>query len=139
MDGAGSDVDIASLAAAVGRLNEGLVRCRREPSDEQLRDGLILRFGSAYDLCHCTLRHFIRESAASPDDVDQMDFPDLIRTGNQQGLLLGDWPTWRRYRDARARNSHTYQAKVAQDVAEAIPGFLMEAKYLRDELLNRVG
>jgi len=59
------------------------------------------------------LRRFIRQTAASPEDVDRMAFQDLIRTANQPGLLLGDWPVWHRYRDARARTSHTYGAKAA--------------------------
>jgi len=138
MDGTGSEVDIASLAAAVGPLNEGLLRCRREPLDEQLRDGLILRFGSAYDLCHRTLRRFIRESAASPDDVDRMDFPDLIRTANQQNLLLGDWPTWRRFRDSRAEISCAYHAEIAQGIAGTIAGFVVEAEHLCGALRNRL-
>ncbi len=67
-----------------------------------------------------------------------MPFQDLIRTANQQGLLLGDWPDWHRYRDLLARTSHAYQAEAATAVAEAIPGFLAEATYLRDELRRRL-
>ena len=67
-----------------------------------------------------------------------MAFQDLIRTANQQGLLLGDWPAWHRYRDLRARTSHAYHAATARAVAEAIPGFLPEAAFLRDELRTRL-
>jgi nucleotidyltransferase substrate binding protein (TIGR01987 family) len=89
-------------------------------------------------LSHRLLKRYIRETAASPEEVDRMAFQDLIRTANQQGLLLGDWPVWHRYRDARARISHTYQASTAQEVAAAIPGFLAEAEFLRDELRKRL-
>ena len=130
--------DITPLADVIGRLREGLVRHLGEPSDDQLRDGLIQRFEFTYELCHRMLRRFIRERAASPEDVDRMAFQDLIRTANQQGLLLGDWPAWHRYRDSRAKTSHAYQSKIARDVAETIPGFLAEAKYLRDELRKRL-
>jgi nucleotidyltransferase substrate binding protein (TIGR01987 family) len=67
-----------------------------------------------------------------------MAFQDLIRTANQQGLLLGDWPAWHRYREARARTSHAYDTKTAQAVAEAIPAFLAEAEHLRDALRARL-
>ena len=67
-----------------------------------------------------------------------MPFQDLIRTGNEQGLLRGDWPVWRRYRYMRARTSHIYAAAVAQQVVSGIPDFLEEATYLRDELLRRL-
>ena len=126
------------MVAAIDRLDEGLARHRREPMDEQLRDGLIQRFEYTYELCHCMLRRFIRQTAASPEVVDRMSFQDLIPTANQQSLLLGDWPAWLRYRDARAKTSHTYHAKAAQEVAEAIPGFLAEAEHLRDELRKRL-
>jgi nucleotidyltransferase substrate binding protein (TIGR01987 family) len=131
-------LDITPLVNAIDRLREGLARHRSEPADDQLRDGLIQRFEFTYELCHRMLRRFIRQAAASPEAVDRMAFADLIRTANQQGLLLGDWPAWHRYRDARARTSHAYHARIAQEVAEAIPGFLTEAEYLRDELRKRL-
>jgi nucleotidyltransferase substrate binding protein (TIGR01987 family) len=131
-------IEITPLVNAIDRLREGLARHQSDPADDQLRDGLIQRFEFTYELCHRLLRRFIRETAASPEEVDRMAFQDLIRTANQQGLLLGDWPAWHRYRDARARTSHTYQAKTAQEVAAAIPGFLGEAEFLRDELRKRL-
>lgn len=133
-----SHLDITPLSNAIDRLSEGLARHLREPADDQLRDGLIQRFEFTYELCHRVLRRFIRLASASPGEVDRMAFQDLIRTANQQGLLLGDWPAWHRYRDLRARTSHAYHAKTAQEVAEAIPGFLTEARHLRDALQKKL-
>ncbi|WP_428542807.1 HI0074 family nucleotidyltransferase substrate-binding subunit [Rhodopila sp.] len=130
-------LDVTPLVRAVARLQDGLGRVHRDPADELLRDGLIHRFGLTYELFHRLLRRFIRQTAASPEEVDQMTFQDLIRTANQQALLSGDWPTWHRYRDLRALTSHTYQADTARKVAAAIPAFLAEAEYLRDQLLAR--
>lgn len=67
-----------------------------------------------------------------------MPFADLIRTANQQGVLLRDWRVWHRYRDLRARTSHTHHADVAEQVAAAIPEFLIEAEHLRDDLAARL-
>src|SRR5215468_10465830 len=89
-------LDPTSLGNAAQRLREGLTRHEREPSDEQVRDGLIQRFEFTYELSHRMLRRYLRESAASPDDVERMPFADLIRAGNSQGLVRGDWPVWRR-------------------------------------------
>jgi nucleotidyltransferase substrate binding protein (TIGR01987 family) len=122
----------------VERLREGLERHRREPGDEQLRDGLIQRFEFTYELSHRMLRRYLRHVAASPDAFDRMPFQELIRSGNEQGLLLGDWPAWRRYRDMRARTSHTYAAAIAAQVVAAIPDFLTEATHLRDQLARRL-
>jgi nucleotidyltransferase substrate binding protein (TIGR01987 family) len=131
-------LELTPLMNAIDRLREGLVRHHGEPADDQLRDGLIQRFEFTYELSHRTLRRFLRESAASLEEVDRMAFQDLIRTANQQGLLLGEWPAWRGHRDMRARTSHAYQAETARMVTEAIPGFLAEAEYLRDQLQNRL-
>jgi nucleotidyltransferase substrate binding protein (TIGR01987 family) len=131
-------LDTTSLGNAVRRLREGLARCDREPTDEQIRDGLIQRFEFTYELSHKMLRRYLKETAASPDEIDQMPFADLIRTANGRGLLRGDWPVWRRFREMRARTSHTYDAKVAAQVAAAIPEFLEEAEHLYAELQRRL-
>src|SRR5580693_9906249 len=106
MSDPGAPLDIGPFVNAVARLQEGLDRHRREPNDEQLRDGLIQRFEYTYELSHRMLRRYLRLIAPSPDIYGQVPFQDLIRTGNEQGLLRGDWPAWRRYRDMRARTSH---------------------------------
>ena len=131
-------LDISSLAGAVARLREGLEQHRREPHDEQLRDGLIQRFEFTHELCHRMLRRYLRMVAASPDLFDRMPFQDLIRTGDEHGLLHADWPLWRRFRDMRARTSHTYSAAVAQQVVAGIPDFLAEASYLLGQLQQRL-
>jgi len=120
-------LDITSLGNAVGRLRQGLARYEREATDEQLRDGLIQRFEFTYELSHKMLRRYLKETAASPDEIDRMPFADLIRARNAQGLLRSDWPTWRRFREISARTSHTYDVKVASQVASAIPVFVEEA------------
>jgi hypothetical protein len=84
------------------------------------------------------LRRYLRQVAASPDAISQMPFQDMIRSGNEQGLLRGDWPAWRLYRDLRARTSHTYAAAVAMQVVNCIPDFLAEAAHLRDQLRQRM-
>ena len=131
-------LDISSLGNALQRLREGIARWQREPKDEQIRDGLIQRFEFTYELCHKMLRRYLKEAAASPDEIEQMPFADLIRNANAQGLLRGDWPAWRRFREMRARTSHTYDARVAEQVASAIPAFLEEAEHLYAELQRRL-
>jgi Nucleotidyltransferase substrate binding protein like len=84
------------------------------------------------------LRRYLRDIAASPDEFERMPFQDLIRSANEQGLLMGDWPAGRRYRDMRARTSHTYAAAITARVVSGIPDFLVEATYLRDQLARRL-
>jgi nucleotidyltransferase substrate binding protein (TIGR01987 family) len=131
-------LDITSLGNAVRRQRQGLDRHEREPADEQICDGLIKRFEFTYELCHKMLRRYLKETAASPDEVDRLPFADLIRTGNARGLLRSGWPAWRRFREMRARASHTYDVEVASQVASAIPAFVEEAEYLYTELQRRL-
>jgi len=131
-------LDVSPLVRAVARLAEGLERHRKEPQDEQLRDGLIQRFEFTYELSHRMLRRYLRTAVASPDEIDQMSFQDLVRTASRQGLLCGDWPAWRRFREMRTRTSHTYSESIAEQVAAGVPDFLTEAAYLRDRLQQRL-
>jgi nucleotidyltransferase substrate binding protein (TIGR01987 family) len=131
-------LDISSLGNAVRRLREGLARHQRELTDEQLRDGLIQRFEFTYELSHKTLRRYLMETAASPDEIERMPFADLIRTASAQGLLRSGWPAWRRFREMRTRTSHTYDARTASRVASVIPEFLEEAEHLYSELQRRL-
>ena len=133
------NLDISSLENAVDRLQQGLYRYQSDFSDDQIRDGLIHRFEIIYDLSHKMLKRFLVEASANPAEYDEISFQDLIRGGNEQGLLLGDWSNWRTYRDMRARTSHTYDEKVALQVVAAIPDFLSEARHLLERLSERLG
>ena len=65
-------LDTTSLGNAVRRLREGLIRCESEPTDEQIRDGLIQRFEFTYELSHKMLGRYLKETAASPDEIERM-------------------------------------------------------------------
>ena len=130
-------LDLTSLSNAIARLNEGLEIYRRDPSQTLIRDGLVQRFEFTYEVAHKMLKRALEAGSASPEVYDQMTFADLIRSGNEQGLLLGDWPTWRRYRDMRGKTSHTYNETVAIEVVAGIEGFMRDAVFLRDQLRER--
>lgn len=130
-------VDLKPLERAVARLREGLARHRAAPDDEQLRDGLIQRFEFTYELAHRTLRRHLREAAATPEEIDRLAFPDLIRLAAAQGLLRSGWPAWRTFREMRNRTSHAYDEAIAREVAAGIPAFLEETEALLAALRAR--
>lgn len=130
-------LDFSPLARAITRLDEGLVRYQQDVSDTQIRDGLIQRFEFTYDLAHKMLRRTLEQLAANPEAIDRMGFPELVRTGVEQGLVSGDWPEWRAYREMRNITSHTYDEAKALQVAEAIPAFLAETRGLLARLEAR--
>jgi hypothetical protein len=83
------------------------------------------------------LRRYMEAAAANPTEFDEADFQYLIRSANEQGLLLGAWPQWRVYRDMRAKTSHTYDEEVALKVVAGMPDFLKEARYLLEQLQQK--
>ena len=83
-------LDVAPLASAVQRPREGLARHQAEPNDEQLRDGLIQRFEFTYELSHKMLRRYLQEILPSAEDAARMTFAELVRTGNERGLLCAE-------------------------------------------------
>jgi len=132
-------LNLAPLEQAVHRLAEGLARHARDVSDTQLRDGLIQRFEFTYEISHKMLKRHLEAVAPNPEIFDGMAFADLIRTGNEQGLLRGAWPQWRTYREMRGKTSHTYDEAVAVQVVQGIPAFLEEAQFLLQQLRARHG
>ena len=72
-------------------------------------------------------------------ETTTLDFPDLIRTGSEQGLLQNSWDVWKSYRKARGTTSHTFNEEKAREVLAVVPDFLNEARYLFSQLQNRAG
>jgi nucleotidyltransferase substrate binding protein (TIGR01987 family) len=132
-------LSVTPLVNAIARLKEGLARHQSEPLDEQLRDGLIQRFEFTYELSHKTLRRYLQEILPSADDAARMTFAELVRAGNECGLLRAEWPVWRHFRDIRTRTTHTDDADTSSAVVREIPAFLAEAEYLCEALQKRLG
>lgn len=130
--------DPSAFEKAIRRLDEGMQRYQQDATDTQIRDGLIQRFEFTYELSHKMLKRYLEYTSATPEHYDGLAFQDLIRSGNEQGLLFGDWSQWKKYRDMRSKTSHTYDENVALEVVMGIPQFLDEARFLRDTLRERL-
>ncbi|MBF0627409.1 MAG: nucleotidyltransferase substrate binding protein [Magnetococcales bacterium] len=133
------ELDLSSFANAVERFAEGLEALAQQPGHSLIRDGVIQRFEFTYELAHKMLRRYLEMTDASPESFDGMTFQDLIRTGNEQGLLLHDWTAWKEYRQSRTDTSHTYHEEKAVRVIGRIPVFLEEARFLLGQLRQRTG
>lgn len=130
-------LSIEPLSKAIERLSEGLERYLQDVSDIQIRDGLVQRFEFTYELSHKMLKRYLEANAPNPTEFDQMPFADLIRSGNEQGLLSRDWTVWKKFREMRGSTSHAYDESIALSVVSGIPDFLHEAKYLLQQLQAR--
>jgi len=136
-------LDFSPLANAISQLEKSLdyatsPLAKNDPGlFEQLRNSVIQCFEFTYELSHKMLKRFMEETAASTEDINTSSFQDLIRTGNEKGLLRSDWLVWRTYRQARNNSSHTYDADKAEQVYQIAPDFLLEAKHLYQQLIAR--
>lgn len=134
LEGVTMPLDLTPLVNVTASLREGLARCQTDPADTQIRDGLIQRFEFTYELSHKMLRRLLEQAAANPEEFDGADFQYLIRSGNEQGLLLSAWPG---FRELRGKTSHTYDEAIALEVVARIPAFLAEAEHLLQRLKER--
>jgi nucleotidyltransferase substrate binding protein (TIGR01987 family) len=130
-------LDLTPLSNALQRLAEGLARYRIDTSDTQIRDGLIQSFEFTYEIGHKMLKRYLESASANRSAFDAMPFADLIRTANEQGLLLGNWTDWKRYREMSSRASHAYDEQVALSVVQGIPAFLAEGEFLLKQSQGR--
>ena len=131
------ELDLSPLERSVAALEQAVAEFAAEPQRRVVRAGLIQYFEFTYEVCHKTLKRFLESNLSSETDLDHLRFPDLIRTGNEQGLLRDEWPQWELYREMRNESSHAYAEEVALKVLSGIPRFLAEAQYLRDQLQRR--
>ena len=137
------NLDFSPLGNAVGQLEKALCYANSDMAKadaglrEQLRNSVIQCFEFTYELSHKMLKRYLEETAASPEEIDLSTFQNLIRLGNEKGLLRSDWAQWRAYRQARTDSSHTYDEDKTESVFEVAPDFLEEARYLFGELAKR--
>ncbi len=113
-------LDSTPYVQATTRLAEGLARYRLVTADAQIRDGLVQRSEFTYEISQKILKRYLESVSATPGAYDAMAFADIIRSGNEQGLLRSDWGTWKQYREMRGQTSHTYDEGTALKVVFGI-------------------
>ena len=121
-------LELSSFEKALASLDEALAEFDRTQS-QFVKDACIQRFEYTYELAHKLLKRQLEAMSANPSEIDQMSFPDMIRTGAERGLLANGWDEWRRFRDARNATSHAYNEKKANEVFVRIPAFRDEAAF----------
>jgi nucleotidyltransferase substrate binding protein (TIGR01987 family) len=137
------NIDFSPLDDAISQLEKSIGFATSEMAEnnddlfEQFRNSVIQCFEFTYELSHKMLARYLEETSANPEEIDLSTFQNIIRIGNEKGLLLSDWSQWRTYRQARINSSHTYNRSKAEAVYEISFDFLEEAKYLYQQLLNR--
>lgn len=133
-------LDYSSLENAIAQLEKSIAYATsdmaRQDTElfEQLRNSVIQCFEFTYELSWKMLKRYLEAVSATPEELDSSTFQNLIRMGNEKGLLRSDWLRWKTYRQARTDSSHTYDSSKAEAVYALAPDFLDEARYLYQQL-----
>jgi nucleotidyltransferase substrate binding protein (TIGR01987 family) len=129
---------LTPLEKAIVSLDEVLKEKAMHPQNLFLLDASIQRFEYTYELSCKMLKRYLEMYGSSSATIDKMSFPELVRTGYEQGLLNSSWDKWHIFRDARNITSHTYDLKKANQVFATIPSFYEEACFLLNQLQQHV-
>lgn len=100
--------------------------------------GVIQNFEFVYEIGFKMLRRQIEAEAASPEDVDESNFRDVLRVAAEKGLIA-DVEAWFRYRKMRNITAHTYDHEKAQQMYQGTLLFITDARALLAQLEARNG
>ncbi len=129
-----TQADLFALRSCLRDLDLLLARYPTEQGDIAVRYSLIKTFELTFEMAVKTLTKFLLAKATRESEVQGYLFQDLIRRGDQEGLLLSGWPEWKQYRENRGRTVHAYR----EDVALAITSQLSEFSAEAHTLLSRI-
>ena len=139
-------LDLEPLRRALASLEDGLdvvsdAQWFNQQSDKvqnTLIAGVIQNFEFVYEIGFKMLRRQIEAEAASPTDVDESNFRDVLRLAAEKGLIA-DVEAWFRYRQMRNTTAHTYNHEKAQQVYQGTLLFIDDAWALLANLEARNG
>jgi len=141
-----STLDLSALQRALTSLEDSLeVVSDSEWFNEQspkvqntLIAGVIQNFEFVYEVGFKMIKRQIELESASPDEVDQGSFRDVLRLAAEKGLIQ-DVEAWFGYRRMRNITAHTYDHDKAQQVYQGTLLFINDARALLASLEARNG
>lgn len=137
-------LDLSALRDAVSSLEDGL----EVVSDSQwflqqsgkvqntLVAGVIQNFEFVYEISIKMIKRQIEAEAASPTEVDETNFRDVLRVAAEKGLIA-DVEAWFKYRKMRNITAHTYDHEKARQVYQDTLIFIGDARALLQKLEAR--
>jgi len=100
--------------------------------------GVIQNFEIVYELSVKMIKRQIELESASPTEVDESNFRDVLRVAAEKGLVA-DVAAWFNYRTMRNITAHTYDHEKAHDVYRQTLIFIGDARFLLARLEARNG
>jgi nucleotidyltransferase substrate binding protein (TIGR01987 family) len=137
-------MDISGYLNAIAQLEDALAYCESDVAKKDprlalhLRAGAIQAFEFTYELSIKTLRRYIETISSNDEYSGSLTFNELVRAGYEEGLLNAELVEWKNFRSNRGATSHSYDEAKAQEIFLATPVFLKEAKFLANQLKNRL-
>lgn len=128
------ELDLVPFKKALQSLKEVIEIYNKDKSNLIIRDSMIQRFEYTYSIALKMVKRFFSQGAFVLENIEGMTFNEMIRQANKMGLLRANLEKWDMYRQRRNLTSHTYDEKVAQDVASIIEDFADEVEFLLKKL-----
>ncbi|MBX3638968.1 MAG: nucleotidyltransferase substrate binding protein [Nitrosomonas sp.] len=137
-------LDLSALRDAVGSLEDGLevvsdsewFNQQSEKVRNTLIAGVIQNFEFVYEISIKMVKRQIELESASPTEVDETNFRDVLRVAAEKGLVA-DVEAWFKYRKMRNITAHTYDHEKAQKVYQDTLIFIDDARALLQKLESR--
>ena len=135
-------LDYSSLERAVAQLQKSFDYLHSDLARkdaglrEQFRAATIQAFEFSYELAIRMIRRQLAQIVANPDELQQIDFADLMRDAADAGIVR-DVPAYLRYREMRNKTSHTYNVDQAEKTVAAMDEFLRDVRFILKELERR--
>lgn len=137
-------LDLSALQEAVASLTDGLdvvsdpvwFNAQSEKVRNTLMAGVIKNFEFVYEISVKMLKRQIELESASPTEVDESNFREVLRAAGEKGLIA-DVEAWFKYRTMRNITAHTYDHDKAQQVYADTLTFIADARALLQALEAR--
>jgi nucleotidyltransferase substrate binding protein (TIGR01987 family) len=116
-------LDLGALRAAVASFEDSLdVVGNADWFDAQsprvqntLMAGVIQNFEFVFEIGFKMIRRRLELDSASPNEIDELNFRDVLRVAGERGLV-DDVPAWFEYRRMRNITAHTYDQEKARQI-----------------------
>lgn len=129
---------IDSLEKAFNSLKKAVALMAEHDAEDRdlfdaLRDSVVQRFEYTYELAFKFIKRQLKAISATPREIDEMNFRDVIRKAGVAGLTQ-DVEAFFKYREARNLTSHTYDEDKAEDIIKVVPDFIKDVGALIEKL-----
>lgn len=139
-----ASLDLGALQNAISSLEDGLgvvsdtswFNAQTSPVQNTLIAGVIQNFEFVYEIGIKMIKRVIELESASPNEVDETNFREVMRVAAEKGLIA-DVESWFKYRKMRNITAHTYDHEKAQQVYRGTLDFIIDARDLLQRLEAR--